>query len=739
MASLSSGSQCGISLWDHRLWTHNKSALDIPPDNSDRLKDTHLEDSEDDDVEDDGGDSRLNQDIKSHPDDAWLKHMDAPHSCHLCSNVVILEDRLPVHAFSQGGGCILRLFMSDKRMWKAGLKCPLFRYLCSVFQERRHLRPHRYSTYAAVASDVEVGKSASAGTSPRKDLFIGVRDGKIKFLYRWPRFRCDDEDSPAGDALLPLPEALIYTRVMSDWAYSKAKAWIDDCTLHHVSCRLEPSSFVPTRLLDVTAIIDNKIRLVESKSVPNIGNHARWAALSYVWGGLQPVRTLKANIEDHHKGIPLAKLPPTIQHAIAVCQNIAIPHLWIDCLCIIQDDNDDLAVELQSMAQIYQYSTVTINAASADSVHKGFLQDRPIYFYEDTVYPVQISFRPSKSSPNPNITALLLKANNSYGLEDLDPIRTRGWTYQERKLPVRSLHYSTAGLEWSCRHIVATTVTGANKRDDPLSRDLPVVPGQALAPWSRIVSDYTNRKLSFPGDKITAVSAIAAIYEQEQKKTYVAGLWKEDMPACLVWSVMASGMRPRYGVYTGPSWSWASTDSHVSFKTEEEDEEGVVFYGTVLKAEAEPVMPKARFAAVKSASLVIRGRVHRVSLRVDFETVESDIEGVVSKEKRANVTVTAARAYADKIGVNLDAWEDGWAGDSGSAVVDVLLMPLFERTLHDPDIGMSNWGGLVVVETEKEAYRRIGYFEEYFYKRTVGRVTFADFIIGAELRDVLLV
>ncbi|KAK0736496.1 heterokaryon incompatibility protein-domain-containing protein [Apiosordaria backusii] len=738
-----SPSSPGTSLWDHRLWTFKKSSLDIQPDLPDKLKDIQLEDSEDDDDNEDiNNDSELDQNVKSHPNDQWLKYVDAPHSCDLCCKLVIREDRLPSNALGRGGRCIFRLPMSDRKMWKAGKKCPLFRYLCSVFQERRRLRPHRHSAYAAVASDVDMGTNSVPTHSLRKDLFIGIRDGQIKFLYRWPRFRYDDEDLPVGDALLPLPgtpEALNHIRLTSDWAYSRAKTWIQECISKHDSCRLQPSDFVPTRLLDVASIRDNKICLVESKAIPNIKKSARWAALSYVWGGLQPVRTLKDNINSHHKGIPLDELPPTIRHSITVCQSITIPYLWVDCLCIIQDDNDDLGVELQFMAEIYQYSTVTINAASAASVHQGFLQDRPLYFYEDTVQPVQIKFEPLKGSANSGVTGFLLKNNLSYGLEHLDPIHTRAWTYQERKLPMRSIYYSTAGMEWSCRHLVASTVTNTEKLyDDRLLGEGPTVPGQELTPWSVIVQDYTQRNLSFPSDKITAVAAIAAIYEQEQKKTYVAGLWKEDMPECLIWHVMVGEMKPRYEMYTGPSWSWASTDSHVSYQIAH-NEEGIVYHTTVLKAESELVMPKAKFAAVKSASLLLQGQVHRATLKVDFETVDTFLDGVSTKQKNVKVTVTAARAYTDKIAVKLDAWEDAWLGESGTANLEVLLLPLFERTRHDPDIGRPGWGGLVIVEVKNGAYRRIGFFIEYFYKRTVGRVSFADFIIGAEVRDLLMV
>ncbi|KAK4167497.1 heterokaryon incompatibility protein-domain-containing protein [Cladorrhinum sp. PSN259] len=726
-------------LWDHRLWTFQKSSLDSPPDLADRLRDSQVKDSDDDDGGHIESEPEPDQNVKSHPDDEWLKYLDAPHSCELCCKLVIREDWLPSNALGQGGRCILRLPMSDRKMWKAGKRCPLFRYLCSVFQKTRCLLPHRHSAYAAVASYVDMGADLTSSGSLRKDLFVGIRDGKIKFLYRWPRFRYDNEDTPAGDALLPLPEYLNYTRVTSDWAFSKAKTWIEECISEHDSCRLKPSDFVPTRLLDVASIRDSKIRLVESKSIPGINNSARWAALSYVWGGLQPVRTLKDNIANHYKGIPLDKLPPTIQHSITVCQKISIPYLWIDCLCIIQDDNGDLGVELQVMAQIYQYSTVTINASSAASVHQGFLQDRPLYFYEDSVQPVQINFESSKGSVNSGITGFLLLNDLNYGLEELDPIRTRAWTHQEAKLPMRSLHYSTAGIEWSCRHVVTSKAINRERiSDGRLPRENPVVPGQELTPWSAIVQQYTQRNLSFPADKITAVGAIAAIYQQDTKKTYVAGMWKEDMPECLLWHVIKPDQKPRYGIYTGPSWAWASVDSPVSYETYH-NEKGVVYYGTILKAESELVIPKAQFAAVKSASLLLRGRVHRATLRIDFETMDTGAVNAPVGNKTAKVTVTKARAYADKIGVDLDAWEDGWLGESGSVSLDVLLVPLFERTYHDPGMGRPGWGGLVIVGAGTGPYHRIGFFTEYFYKRNVGRVTFQEFVVGSEVQDLLII
>ena len=53
--------------------------------------------------------------------------------------------------------------------------------------------------------------------------------------------------------------------------------------------------------------------------------------------------------------------------------NMAV-HLWVDALCIIQDDDRDKAVEIAKMPLIYSQAAVTIVASRSANVHDGFLK-----------------------------------------------------------------------------------------------------------------------------------------------------------------------------------------------------------------------------------------------------------------------------------------------------------------------------------------------------------------------------
>jgi len=70
--------------------------------------------------------------------------------------------------------------------------------------------------------------------------------------------------------------------------------------------------------------------------------------------------------------------PKTLSDAIKVCREIGMRYIWIDALCIVQDDPKDKAREIGQMGRIYKDATLTIMAASAKSVYEGFLDDAKI-------------------------------------------------------------------------------------------------------------------------------------------------------------------------------------------------------------------------------------------------------------------------------------------------------------------------------------------------------------------------
>jgi Heterokaryon incompatibility protein (HET) len=102
----------------------------------------------------------------------------------------------------------------------------------------------------------------------------------------------------------------------------------------------------------------------------------QYTALSYCWGGDQKVKLQKSNLSAWRSDIPFCDLPQTIQDAVTVTTELGIRFLWIDALCIIQDDETDVVEKLARMADIYQEAHLTVVAARSLTVEQGFLQSR---------------------------------------------------------------------------------------------------------------------------------------------------------------------------------------------------------------------------------------------------------------------------------------------------------------------------------------------------------------------------
>lgn len=140
----------------------------------------------------------------------------------------------------------------------------------------------------------------------------------------------------------------------------------------HSHCQVAEYEVAPTRLVEIRRQPDGSLhpRIYHSKPKDRI----RWATLSYVWGGDQPIKTTKAVLRDREYHLPFSELPKTLQDALIVTDSIGLSFIWIDALCIIQDDPDDLAREIVKMPEIYNHGVCTISASRAGSSEDGFLQ-----------------------------------------------------------------------------------------------------------------------------------------------------------------------------------------------------------------------------------------------------------------------------------------------------------------------------------------------------------------------------
>ncbi|KAF2830793.1 HET-domain-containing protein [Ophiobolus disseminans] len=174
----------------------------------------------------------------------------------------------------------------------------------------------------------------------------------------------------------------------SESTMALARAWLLDCLTNHRQCSVGDSTLpkLPMRVIDV-GTRDEEPSLVHTQ-----GRRGKYCALSYCWGRHPFLRTTKATLAEHQKRIPLDDFPRTLKDAILISRKLCIPYIWIDALCIIQDDANDWAHESKAMASIYRNAIVTIIAASANDTTEGCFQTRA----RNRVWPVRIPTKLSR-------------------------------------------------------------------------------------------------------------------------------------------------------------------------------------------------------------------------------------------------------------------------------------------------------------------------------------------------------
>ena len=131
----------------------------------------------------------------------------------------------------------------------------------------------------------------------------------------------------------------------------------------------------PRRLIAVGTASESavaNIRVVEKASLSR--QDVQYGVLIYRWGAQNNLKTMKKTLDDHQKGIPMTVLPKTLRDAMTVTCRLLFRYMWIDSLCIIQDDPSDWATEAAHMGDIYMNSTFTITGHAAEYADDGFLE-----------------------------------------------------------------------------------------------------------------------------------------------------------------------------------------------------------------------------------------------------------------------------------------------------------------------------------------------------------------------------
>lgn len=468
---------------------------------------------------------------------------------------------------------------------------------------------------------------------------------------------------------------------MDENALRTVQAWLTYCRTSHPECqRHNEEGWYPTRLIDVLspqetipqtagpfiadllkALIGDLpgIRLIETNGAEL---SEPYMTLTHRWQDEPTFFTTKENMEQMQRSIDPSRLPVVFEQAVQVARRLGVRYLWIDSLCIIQNDENDKATEISTIGKVYANSLLTVSATAGG----GQL--------------IPTERKPHLIDPCIRVPRWRGTAQKPYLVTDFrfwddriykSPVNKRCWITQERWLSPRVLHFAFDQLVWECRELEACETffcglpkeTKFNKhtgfkQQHPRSGENGDVKSETtnavddasetrtrlMMDWRKILETYARTETTNLRDRMVGLSLVADRFRHGLDDELVAGLWRKTIVGELLWYV-ANGRRSnwlsnklhqeatgadwerillsqhyravsesvRIDAALAPSWSWTSVlgdiEMGVDFEERDESMVDVIDVSLELTVAQEPV-----FGAKKGA-LKLRGRLYPIHLQ----------------------------------------------------------------------------------------------------------------------------
>ena len=366
---------------------------------------------------------------------------------------------------------------------------------------------------------------------------------------------------------------------------------LDRCLQQHDECRGSAHS-IPEGAIVFDCLDRTLVPMTEN---------TKYLALSYVWGKITP------SVTRRNPGQKLQKQSKTIEDTILLVQRLEMRYLWVDRLCISQDQSDDHKLQqIRGMADVFD-GAVSVIVALGDDAEAGL---PGLGSVARRGQPSSLTSRGLLVSTLPDLVGQLRDSKWS----------TRAWTYQEVFLAKRCLFFSPEQVYWSCRvaHWKETLINVYpdgqefayvslwyqpilrpqlfNMRSKletsgvKLSKDYMPSPvflaadnqtHDGRSPFARHIEEYTSRDLSYPADALYAIKGLLSRVKelnywgipmgsgekQDRAMRFANGLlWHAVTPKLQRTSSNSVARGRRATRRTGfPSWSWTSVQGTIRF------------------------------------------------------------------------------------------------------------------------------------------------------------------------------
>jgi hypothetical protein len=332
---------------------------------------------------------------------------------------------------------------------------------------------------------------------------------------------------------------------------------------------------------DLTAEPSNLLLVdTEDMCITAAPTKCRYLALSYIWGQTPFLHLSKSNRDllQRKDALLTEKLPRTFQDAIGVTQLLGERYLWIDALCIVQDDDVNKEKEILQMDKIFLSAALTIVSADGQDVETGLSG-----FRDGSRASAQVV------EDIGGLRFVLMSPPLSILMEELK-WPTRGWTFQESLLSKRLLVFTPFQVYYLCNlssfsedyHSVKVEAHAGSVsetmppdlsryrrkiQNHPLysisprhclgeRRDLRIA--QYWFSYSSLVEDVSPRDLTHESDILRSLTGILRVITDPQVEKYICGLPSTILEWALLWQPRGPLRRRSCSCkgYPFPSWSW---------------------------------------------------------------------------------------------------------------------------------------------------------------------------------------
>ena len=377
-----------------------------------------------------------------------------------------------------------------------------------------------------------------------------------------------------------------------------ARNWLSECETDHKELCSFPDMAIggsaspagPQDLLVVDVLRMNLCRMPHG---------SRYIALSYCWPKVNTFITTRSNVTELYNPGALRhyeeRIIEAIQDAIRCVSELGERYLWVDALCIVQDDEEHKSSQIQQMDQVYGSSLLTLihalpNARAEVETHYGLVGYR-----KGSRMTKQATFQVQGLE-------LLIPSTGLDEVISSSSWITRAWTFQEERLSRRRLYFTETQMYFQCSCALFCedsvgegidpsasihpntnlwnssglyryrSVQGFHKHSATSLSRLPVdSPTAASDAYALLINEFSGRQMSDPRDIIASFEGILSVFGKSLKTDIWFGLPEKYLNEALLWIEAGPSLRRNISISPSsdmkfPTWSWAGWDTAVKLQ-----------------------------------------------------------------------------------------------------------------------------------------------------------------------------